>query len=138
MSVQPTAAVPSMLQQPPMATRMVTVRATDHFTPMVHLPSQPSPHQVVALMQPVGVVNVPRAPPTPPRPKKHATQCTWQGDVLVLLQKDAEFDVPDYEELLVEGYLPKLPFTLDATLDQFHSFVPGDGVCIFFWFGVLR
>lgn len=104
------AAVPAMLTQ----------TATDHFTP---IPSNPSAHQMAALLQHIGVTNPPRIQPQgPARPRKAVKDCTWKADVLVLLAgKAAEYDPPISPDI-------KLPFAMDATpVEKLAVFKMGDG-----------
>lgn len=108
---QPTAAVPGM----------VTSTNTDHFSPMTPVPSQPSAQVMTELLR--GGQAVPRnEPPASNRPTKQASECTWHGDVMVLLSKSVDFDVPLISELPAD-----LPFKLDAVVENFVPFTPGDG-----------
>lgn len=114
-----TNAMPSMLP--------VTQTAQDHFGPMIPIPSQPSAHQMAALLQHIGVTNPPRvAPQGPPRPRKAIKDCTWQGDVMVLLPgKAAEYDPPTHDELAELKI--DLGFSLDAAVESFVAFKANDG-----------
>ncbi len=83
-----------------------------------------APHQMAAMLQPIGTSLPAVAPPAPaPLPTRAVTDCTWKTDILT---KQDKYAPPEYDD--IKG-LVKLPpmFKLGAPLESLIVFKDGDG-----------